>query len=310
MKYVIGIDSGGTKYRLKAAMLDGTVLGYYEGKPANIYSQTKNEVIERIDDNIDALLSIFGGKREDASYILCGTTGLDSCKDDIILNEIYSSLGGFSCPVKVINDAELALYTVTGGFGVLIISGTGAIAVGRRRDGKTARAGGWLFTINGDEGSGAWVSRSALRYLGRYYDQAVERDILIELIENELKIKDREGLNELASSMGNRPWSWPALGEVVDRAAVSGSTAAVEILHKAAVEVMSIVNDVVYALRLDEKEPNFNLGLWGSNIIKSTVMQDYFISKAVALYPEARIMLPEKESVDGAVELALQELKM
>ncbi len=293
---------------MKAVSLDGIELGYYEGKSANIYSMMECELIATINENIDGLLSSFNGKREDASYILCGTTGLDSDKDGIILNNIYSSLKGFSCPVKVINDAELALYTVTGGYGVLIISGTGTIAVGRRRDGKTARAGGWLFTINGDEGSGAWVSRAALRYLARYYDNAVERSVFIDLIEEETGIRDREALNELASRIGNRPWVWPQLGSVVDEAASFGSEAAVQILHDAADEVLNIVKDVVYALKIDEIEPHFNLGLWGSNIVKSSVMQQYFIVKAESLYPGARIMLPERESVDGAVTMALEEV--
>lgn len=306
MEYVIGIDSGGTNYRLKAATLNGKELASFVGKPANHYSLEKEELYTRINSGIDSLLAEFNGKREDAKFILCGTTGVDSDEDALLLNEIYSNIPGFQCPVKVINDAELAHYTVTGGSGVLVISGTGAIAYAKDRTGRTARAGGWLFTIMGDEGSGAWVSRSALRYLGRYYDGAIRRDNLISSIEKELDLHSRNDLNLLAKKMGTKPWHTPNIGYIVDQAAEKGEVAAIKLLRDAAYEVFHIVEDVVAILELDHYEPDFNLGIWGSNILKSKIMQSYFTTLVKNEYPKANIILPEKESIDGAVELALK----
>ncbi len=309
MKYVIGIDSGGTNYRLKACDLEGNELGYYVGIPANHYSVQGQALLDRINSNIDGLLATFNGRREDAAYILCGTTGVDSDEDALSLHNVYSSLDGFNCPVKVINDAELAHYTVTGGYGVLLISGTGAIAFARSRDERSARAGGWLFTIMGDEGSGAWVTRTALRYLGRFYDGAIPRDELVTMLEREVNVSDRNGLNCLASRMGTKPWYVPSLGYVVDSAAKIGNKAAISIMQRAAREVFNIVVDVVNSLKLDEAEPDFNLGLWGSNILKSKTMLDFFLSLVKEKYPKAVICFPEKESIDGAVELALKSVK-
>ena len=183
MKYVIGIDSGGTNYRLRAASLDGTILGSYVGRPASIYSLENDELIERIGANIDALLETFGGRREDALYILCGTTGADSDEDVEQIHRVYSSLPGFDCPVRILNDVQLAHYAVIGGPGVLIISGTGTIAYAVDAEGNEVRSGGWLFSILGDEGSGAWVSRMALRQLGRFYDGILPRSPLISKVE-------------------------------------------------------------------------------------------------------------------------------
>jgi N-acetylglucosamine kinase-like BadF-type ATPase len=47
-------------------------------------------------------------------------------------------------------------------WGVALIAGTGSIALGRARDGRTGRAGGW-GPLLGDEGSGADITRRALR---------------------------------------------------------------------------------------------------------------------------------------------------
>ena len=61
--------------------------------------------------------------------------------------------------VIVQSDAELAYERVFGArSGILIIAGTGSIALGRNDRGKTARAGG-LGPKRGDEGSAFWIGK-------------------------------------------------------------------------------------------------------------------------------------------------------
>ena len=70
---------------------------------------------------------------------------------------------GYKARVVVVNDALVALEAaIPGGPGVVIISGTGSIAYGRNAAGEAARAGGWGYVL-GDEGSGYWIGRAALR---------------------------------------------------------------------------------------------------------------------------------------------------
>src|SRR5262249_47105493 len=65
--------------------------------------------------------------------------------------------------VVVTNDAVIALTGATAtGEGIITIAGTGSIAFGRNREGRTARAGGWGY-IFGDEGSGFDIVRRAVR---------------------------------------------------------------------------------------------------------------------------------------------------
>jgi N-acetylglucosamine kinase-like BadF-type ATPase len=65
--------------------------------------------------------------------------------------------------VVVLSDAQAALLGALGDQpGVLVLSGTGAIAVGRDRRGRWARAGG-LGPLLGDEGSAFWIGREWLR---------------------------------------------------------------------------------------------------------------------------------------------------
>ena len=309
MKYVIGIDSGGTNFRVEACDLTGKQLAFYIGVPANHYYVDEEELSRRVNANIDACLALFGGKREDAAYLICGTTGLDSPEDEALLNRFYGSLPGFHCPVKVINDAELAHYTVTGGFGVLVISGTGSIAFGRNKAGQTCRSGGWLFTIQGDEGSGTWISRMALRYVGRWLDGAVPESPLVTMVCEHLHIKDRNDLNTIAARSGTPPWYTPPLAEIVNKAADAGDAAAADILQQAADLVAQLVEDTAAALDMPRTEPNFIIGVWGSAILKSPRMLKAFRARLARTCPQAEICLPQRSATEGAVAMALDLLQ-
>lgn len=306
MKYVIGIDSGGTHYRVMACDLLGNRLGSYTGEPANHYSLPPKEQIERINRSIDRCLAQFAGSRADACSIVCGTTGLDSDEDGRLLHRARKARKPAVNPVQVLNDAELAHYTVTGGEGVLVISGTGSIAFGKNRAGQTARTGGWMFTILGDEGSGTWVSRAALHQTARYLDGAAPAGPMVAGICEQLHIAARDDLNRIASRAGTPPWHLPPLGKLVDEAAAQGDEAARAILAKAASLVFSIVEDLAAVLNLEATEPDFKLGVWGSTLLHSAPMLEHFRALAARRYPQAVICLPQRTALEGAADLALK----
>lgn len=65
--------------------------------------------------------------------------------------------------VAALSDVGLAHAAVFGGGeGVLVVAGTGSIALARDRRGRRRRAGGWGQLV-GDDGSGFWIGREALR---------------------------------------------------------------------------------------------------------------------------------------------------
>ena len=69
----------------------------------------------------------------------------------------------WAAQVTAYSDVELAHAAAFGGGpGVLIAAGTGSIAFARDTRGRRRRAGGWGQLL-GDEGSGFWIGRAALR---------------------------------------------------------------------------------------------------------------------------------------------------
>jgi glucosamine kinase len=73
---------------------------------------------------------------------------------------VKRSLLGLAKTIVVMSDVEAAWLSAFAreGQGIVVISGTGSIAYGKRRDGVFARAGGF-GPDKGDEGSGCWIGK-------------------------------------------------------------------------------------------------------------------------------------------------------
>lgn len=78
-------------------------------------------------------------------------------------SNLRRALASLARRVNVLPDFEIAHMAAFGrGPGVVLAAGTGSVAFARGLDGKTKRAGG-LGPLLGDEGSGFWLGREALR---------------------------------------------------------------------------------------------------------------------------------------------------
>ena len=92
----------------------------------------------------------------------------------------------------------------------------------------------------------------------------------------------------------------------MDKAVEQGDCEATAILDKASAALMEIVGDAVTSLHLDEDEPDFKLGLWGSNILQSSTLKERFIARVMDRYPQCRVVESSMTSLDGAVKMALE----
>lgn len=89
-----------------------------------------------------------------------GATGLWSVADRAEARRLWR---GWAKKIQALSDAELAHTLIFGsGPGLLIVASTGSIALARDRRGRWHRSGGW-GPLLGDEGSGFWIGKSALK---------------------------------------------------------------------------------------------------------------------------------------------------
>jgi glucosamine kinase len=85
---------------------------------------------------------------------------------------------GLARKITVISDVEAAYRGALGGSaGILLLAGTGSMALGRDPHGRWERAGGW-GPLLGDEGSAFWIGREWLRATMRTTGFARARRIL------------------------------------------------------------------------------------------------------------------------------------
>ena len=147
MKYVIGVDGGGTKTEAVAYDLNGNVLEKSLTGFGNLVNDEK-EALKNIIDSLEVILNKLGKEDLQGLYLgLAGSEVGDNAK--IVKDEIKNKFGLDSV---IMNDGDLALKALLKGEdGILVIAGTGSTAFGIKGD-KEARCGGWGHLL-GDEGS-------------------------------------------------------------------------------------------------------------------------------------------------------------
>lgn len=123
-------------------------------------------------------LTIVGAEQAAAQVLHAATEATRLAGADLPLRSVWIGLSGIDRPggrehllrlleplarnIRLTNDAELIYGALDSKVGVVLIAGTGSIALGRDGAGATARAGGWGHLI-GDEGSGYDLGRRALQ---------------------------------------------------------------------------------------------------------------------------------------------------
>lgn len=152
---VIGLDIGGTKTR-GIRIVDGAIADDRSTGSANVQNVSLEEAAQRLGE----LLSDLGA--DDASAIFVGAGGIDTDADAEQLRRLIAPHAPHA-DVTVVHDTRLILAAGGTDTGIAIISGTGSAAWGVNAAGQTARAGGWGYLL-GDEGSGYWFGREAVRH--------------------------------------------------------------------------------------------------------------------------------------------------
>ena len=158
MTAVLGLDVGGTHSRARLVR-DGAVVADANGPSASLAAAGRDRAGAAVRSLLGEL-ALGPGARLDA--VCVGTAGTGAAESDTFFVELLSPLTRHG-RVVVVNDARLVLAADGLAEGIACIAGTGSIAVGVVA-GREERAGGWGYLL-GDEGSGYWVVREALREL-------------------------------------------------------------------------------------------------------------------------------------------------
>jgi N-acetylglucosamine kinase-like BadF-type ATPase len=158
---------------------------------------------------------------------------------------------GYKAKVLVVNDALVALEAgAPSAPGVVLIAGTGSIAYGRNEHNQSARAGGWGYML-GDEGSGYWIGRAALRACLREADRRGPATQLTGLLLHYYGVARAQDLIAQVYHGNLRPAAIAALAQCVQGAFSDGDGVAIGILRSAADQLESAALSVARRLELN-----------------------------------------------------------
>ena len=158
MQIYLGLDGGGTGCRARARLADGRMTAEHRGGSANVHTDPDGAIAVIRDLVAQTLAEARGLAGNDADTF--AVLGIAGAVETGAGPRIAAAL---DLPrVDVVGDVDLALSgAFEGEDGIIAALGTGSVFA-RQIGGQMRRLGGYGFQL-GDEASGAWIAREAMR---------------------------------------------------------------------------------------------------------------------------------------------------
>ncbi|MHB1192772.1 MAG: N-acetylglucosamine kinase [Longimicrobiales bacterium] len=225
----IGVDGGATRTRAVVLDGEGRELGRAEGRQAIANAREPRPAAESVS-VVRAAAARAAGLDIPAEALWAGLTGAGREEARLAVEQEILRMGT-ARKVRIGTDIVAAFHDAFGeGAGILLIAGTGSIAMGRSEDGRQTRAGGWGHHL-GDEGSGYALGAAALRVAAWQDDGRAPVTGLPAAILAFLKLERTQDLIPWAAAAAKKDVA--ALAPTVGEAAAAGDPAAVEIVARA-----------------------------------------------------------------------------
>ena len=289
---IIGLDIGGTKTR-GVRFEDGTAVADESAGSSNVQNVSREDAALNL---ADLFARIGGGN---VSQVYAGAGGIDTDDDAAALAALIEPhVPG--ARITVVHDSRLLLAAGRASTGVAVIAGTGSAAWGRNADGDEARAGGWGYLL-GDEGSGYWLGREAVRYSLRRMNQGLSVDGLTAALLESCGVDDPNRLISLFHSPDTGRRFWAQQARPVVETAAAGHPASLELLDQAGSDLAGLAAQALGKLGLDG--PVILGGGLGMNVVP---LQDAFRKHlAAAGFTDVRVL--DQEPVFGVLQLVSEQ---
>lgn len=307
MKYVLGIDQGGSKTCVMVCNGEGTILGVGYGRGACHSSQGMAAAMEGVSTAASQALDQAGIRTEQLEQIAGGMTGVDWPYEAALLRENLSmTLAVPPERIAVVNDCIIALRAATSSAaGCILCAGSGLnCAV---RDGK-GREYTYGFYIEDRMQGGAALGRRAIQAVYDGESGLMEKTPLTEAILEHMHCATADELLYRQVSAGLDGAEILAIPRILEAYALGGDPVACEVLRQFGED---IARYVTCGLRkMDMLQSETEVVLSGSIFkCRAPVLVDTVTKLILAQAPHARIIESEYEPVVGGVLLALDQLE-
>lgn len=303
MKFVAGLDGGGTKTAVIVADENGLVVKTFTSGAINYNGQDEASVGASLKEIVETVAQICGGI-EHCAEMCIGAAGVSNPN---VVSKMTSQvrLHGYHGGLHITGDHETALVGAhQRPYGMILIAGTGSIGLGKNEAGLTHRAGGYGHLID-DEGSGYSIGRDLLTALVQAQDGRIPQTIITDLVYKKLQISSVQEIIGFVYDKRTNKKDIAAIAPILSEACAAGDPAALSIAEKSALSLLQLVIPVAETLSLQKN----SLALAGSVLLKNAFVQSKFRELLIGCYPEMECITPKSDASMGGVYMALQRLK-
>lgn len=300
-KAIIGIDAGGSKTEIRAFDLKGNTVAEAIGGSGSFSFNTEEnkfrlqilirDIVTKIKDEYEPIL------------LIIGASGFGALYNPSKLIEEYENK--FSIKTVIVNDAEIALYSIMRNSyrqGILVLSGTGSAVFGKNSD-TVVLHGGWGHLL-GDEGGSFYLAISALKKIIYEFEVGEERSELSKSIMDLLKLENVYDIKKYVYN--NKKNDVAKLSQFIDNLAEKGDKDAVKLIQENAKLLFDQTFSLYKKLNLEGKFP---IGLQGSLIKKSKIANEYFHKQVNKYIPDAFVISNTISPIMGTYYYGLEAIK-
>lgn len=302
----LGIDGGGTKTDFTLCGEDGNIVAKEKFGSASHWQFGGDRLAGILEEGVNGTLSKIGRQFSDIAAVGFGMSGYgeDGNKDKgsiKICKDFFKDI-----PIKICNDSEVGLIASLGYRpGINIVCGTGAMAVGRDKQGIVDRAGGWGHEI-GDEGSGNWLGMKLLEMFAKQSDGRIARTLLYDYLKEQLNInKDFEVITLFHDEYYQNRTKVASLQNILCDLAKQGDLCALDLYNQSASELVMLATAL--RDRMDFTDPvkvSYSGGVFqGGDFIRNP-----FKTKLIKLGFE--FFEPEFKPSQGSIIMAAKQVDM
>lgn len=237
---LVGLDIGGTKTH--AMRWNGETL-LAEAKSGS--SNVQNVSVEMARANIAEVFAGLGEGHIDR--VVAGAGGIDTEADAEFLRALIA-VHAPEAEILVVHDTRLILAAGRASVGIALILGTGSAAWGVNAQGIEGRAGGWGYLL-GDEASGYWLGREAVRHTLREFNRGQQPGELAKRVLAANNISSPDELIALFHGDTDRRY-WAQQSPLVFEALAAGDPDSAQIVEAAVAHVRQMLADLSELLQI------------------------------------------------------------
>lgn len=302
MQYFLGIDIGSTKSHALIADQTGRVVGFGNSGGGNWEGVGWKAAQKSLQDCVQMAV---GAAKIQISQITgagLGIAGYDWPEDQIGIHRMVDSLG-LIAPYKVVNDAVVGLLAgAEAGWGVVVVSGTGANCRGRDPQGREGRATG-MGSMYGEHGGAFEIVNKAVQAVALAWTR---RGPETELSRVFLAITGAGSIDDLLAGIARGRYKIsPDAAPLVFQTAEAGDFVATDLIRWAAQELADMAVGVIRQIELENKA--FDVVLAGGTFDGSTTMKNVIEKKIQLVAPQARLVRLAAPPVIGGVLLGFEQ---